>query len=472
MRLGWIAEGTYHQQTADGATPHVVPFLIELAADPESPDRSRLLSFLAELVGSDAIDPVPDQEAADRQLAAKVRKYEAQPDSPARFYMAQWRACQVAAWDGADALLSLLADRDPGVRAIAGLAVSLLIKQGGPVLPADAPARVARRLREAIGGEDDPLSRFGHVMALGTAASRYPEARGWLRAIEAEASLDDASGLAAALRLVDLGEPFDAAASRRFVERALRFDAVAGRTLPWWSGPSFHAEPGILRRGRGGPPAAVRPARGPAPRAAGARAGTCGRWPGGRAGQRDPADGRSARWGGRGERIPDHRGRAGRGRGRAAGGGRGRGGPDHRGAVRVRVAGGHRDPQTSRCRAPLAGGQRARGARYGRGRAPGGRAGGHRPAGTRTLGLQGPGPGLPEPSPLRRRSRGAVLAAPASLARGAGRAARSSRCADRSGRASSRSHRSRRPRNWPGGWSTGSRPRPWWRSSIRIGAGR
>ncbi len=121
--LGWIAAGTYHQQTADEATPHVVPFLIELAADPDSPDRSRLLSFLAELVGSDSIDPVPDQEAADRQVAAKVREYEAQPDNPARFYMAQWRACQVAAWDGANALLSLLADRNPDVRATAGLAL-------------------------------------------------------------------------------------------------------------------------------------------------------------------------------------------------------------------------------------------------------------------------------------------------------------------------------------------------------------
>lgn len=39
--LFWIAEGTYHQQTADEATPRVVPFLIELAADPTTPDRVR-----------------------------------------------------------------------------------------------------------------------------------------------------------------------------------------------------------------------------------------------------------------------------------------------------------------------------------------------------------------------------------------------------------------------------------------------
>jgi HEAT repeat protein len=244
--LGWIVGGTYHQQTADEATPHVVPFLIELAADPTTPDRSRLLSFLAELVGRECIDPVADQEAADRQREAQIRKYEAQPDSPVRFYPSQWRACQSAAWCGADTLSRLLDDRDPGVRATAGLVLALLIKEGSAVLPADAPQRVALRLRDAISREDDPVSRVGHVMALGTVASRYPEARGWLRAIETAADIADPAGLSAALRLIDLGEPFDEADSRRFIDRACRFDPVAYRTLPWWSAPSFLAEPESL----------------------------------------------------------------------------------------------------------------------------------------------------------------------------------------------------------------------------------
>lgn len=241
--LDWIHGGTYHQQTADEATPHVVPFLIELARDPATPDRSRLLTFLAELMSSESIDPVADQVAADRARAARIRAYESLPYGSVSFYQAQWRACQAAAWEGADVLLGLLEDGDPRVRAAAGLVLALLVKDGNAAAPPDAPD-VVGRLREAVGREGDPVVRAGQVMALGTAASRHPEARGWLREIEAAADVDDPAGLAAALRLIDLGEPFDESAAVRFVERVLRFDAVAGRVLPWWSAPDSSREPG------------------------------------------------------------------------------------------------------------------------------------------------------------------------------------------------------------------------------------
>jgi hypothetical protein len=39
-----IEGGTFHQETADEATLHVVPFLIELAGDPATPDRTRLVT--------------------------------------------------------------------------------------------------------------------------------------------------------------------------------------------------------------------------------------------------------------------------------------------------------------------------------------------------------------------------------------------------------------------------------------------
>jgi HEAT repeat protein len=241
--LGWIHGGTFHQQTADEATPHVVPFLIELAGDPATPDRHRLLHFLAELMIAGSIDPVADQEADDRARAAQIREYEAWPHGSVTFYQAQWRACQAAAWNGADVLLGLLDDGDPRVRAAAGLVLALLVKDGNAVAPPEAPG-VVGRLREAVGGEADPIVRAGQVMAMGTAASRHPEARGWLREIEAAAELGDPAGLAAGLRLIDLGEAFDEAAAHRFVGRILRFDAVACRVLPWWSEPDSFEEPG------------------------------------------------------------------------------------------------------------------------------------------------------------------------------------------------------------------------------------
>lgn len=241
--LSWIEGGTFHQQTADEATPHLVPFLIELVGDPATPDRLPLLDFLVQLVGSDSVDPVPDQEAADGRRADELRKHESWPDSPVSFYQANWRACQAAAWKEANILLGLLDDGDPRVRADAGLLLALLLKDGNAVAPAGAPP-ISERLRDAVGRERDPLVRAGQVLALGTAAARHPEARGWLRAIEAAAELDDPAGLAAAFRLIDLGEPLDEAAARRFVERALRFDAVAAGVQPSWSRSSCYDEPG------------------------------------------------------------------------------------------------------------------------------------------------------------------------------------------------------------------------------------
>src|SRR5262245_38328218 len=105
--------------------------------------------------------------------------------------------------------MGLLGDGDPRVRATSGLLRALLARAGVHVLPSEAPASVAGRLRDAVAREGDPVVRFGQVMALGTAVSRLPDGRGWLRSIETGADLDDAAGLAAALRLIDLGETFD-----------------------------------------------------------------------------------------------------------------------------------------------------------------------------------------------------------------------------------------------------------------------
>ncbi|MHB1560932.1 MAG: HEAT repeat domain-containing protein [Isosphaeraceae bacterium] len=234
-----IADGIHHQQTADEATRHVVPFLIELTADSATPDRSRLLAFVAALVGSDSPDPVADQQADDRRIEKKIREYEAMPDSPTSFYQARWRDCQTAAWGEANVLFRLLEDCEAEVRVNAGLLLAVLVKDGAAVLPAEAPGLVAARLREAIADEADPVVRVGQVLALGTAASRFREARGWLRTIEEHAAPHEPAGLAAALRLIDLGEPLDEPAARRFVDRAVRFDAVACRALPWWSGPGL-----------------------------------------------------------------------------------------------------------------------------------------------------------------------------------------------------------------------------------------
>jgi HEAT repeat protein len=244
--LDWIYEGTYHQQTADEATPHVVPFLIELAADPAVPDRSRLLTFVAQVVGLETIYPIVDREDEDRedeyqededQGAAEIVADEALPNNSESVHQNHWQACQAAAWRDADVLFGLLDDRDPDVRVAAGLVLAVLVQDGIAVLPAEAPAQIAGRLREAISRETDPVVRVGHFLGLGAMASQHSESRDWLRTTEAAADLDDPAGLAAAICVIDLGEPLDETGSQRFVERTLRFDPVAYQSLPWWFNP-------------------------------------------------------------------------------------------------------------------------------------------------------------------------------------------------------------------------------------------
>jgi hypothetical protein len=61
--LCWLEGLTFCLEEINEATSHVIPFLIELAASPETPDRPPLLLFLARLVGSDRVDPEPDPGA-------------------------------------------------------------------------------------------------------------------------------------------------------------------------------------------------------------------------------------------------------------------------------------------------------------------------------------------------------------------------------------------------------------------------
>ncbi len=187
-------------------------------------------------------------------------------------------------------MLGLLEDGDRDVRATAGLVLAVLVKDGAAALPAEAPARAAARIRAAIAAEADPAARLGQVLALGTAASRFPEARGWLRAIEAKADLGDPAGLAAALRLIDLGEPFDEADARpvrrpggaarrgRLPDAAVVVAALVVRGA------------GFLRQRRDGRAAPLHPTRQEPPLAAVGRRGAGRDRTPGRAGRRHPAD--------------------------------------------------------------------------------------------------------------------------------------------------------------------------------------
>ena len=70
--LDLLEGGTFHQSGPDEATPYVVRFLIELAASPATPDRPRLLIYVANFLDPFSIDPDIDAEVADGDQPSRI----------------------------------------------------------------------------------------------------------------------------------------------------------------------------------------------------------------------------------------------------------------------------------------------------------------------------------------------------------------------------------------------------------------
>jgi HEAT repeat protein len=245
--LDWLDGGVFHQQGADEATPQVIPFLIELAAEPTVPDRYQLLRFLAKLIGQrshclflEIAEDIP-QPAREEPVAGWVLDYELMTlGVPLEMSQAPERACRANTWRDVAILERLLDDDDPEIRIAAGYVLAALITGANPAGPADPPemtTRVVRRLGEAALREPDSRVQASHVFALGFAAPVHAEARDRLQAVETESGPGGAFGplaeVAAWLRRLALGEALDAESGRRLAEQVLQVDLVAYLHLPW-----------------------------------------------------------------------------------------------------------------------------------------------------------------------------------------------------------------------------------------------
>jgi HEAT repeat protein len=261
LALGWLDEGVFHQQGADEATPQVIPFLIELAAEPSVPDRYRLLRFLAKLIGQrshclflEIAEDIP-QPARHEPVQGWVLDYELMTlGVPLELSRAPERACRANAWQDVAILERLLDDHDPEIRIAAGYVLAALLTGADSAGPADPPemtARVVRRLSEAALREPVPRVQASHVFALGTLAPVHAEARDRLLAVAAQSGPGGPFGpmaaVAAWLRRIALGESLDAESSRRLVEQVLRLDPVAYLDLPWCQGPDDLDDDSSLR---------------------------------------------------------------------------------------------------------------------------------------------------------------------------------------------------------------------------------
>ncbi len=141
-----------HQGDVHDSTIACVPFLYVLAADPAVGDRGELIDLLVDIGDRDPYDEDEDEDQDDEATIA-------------------WRAMCRKAGDavraGADVLLSLVDDADPGVRRAAPFALALFHGDG---------ARVVSTLRERLSSERDAPARLALVDAVEAVVRRHPEA--------------------------------------------------------------------------------------------------------------------------------------------------------------------------------------------------------------------------------------------------------------------------------------------------------
>ncbi|MEU0102100.1 HEAT repeat domain-containing protein [Streptomyces sp. NPDC006267] len=137
----------HHQGDVYACTLACIPFLFELAVDPEVQDRGSVVELLTSIGGFD-LDEDDEAEIDEDEI-----------EGAANYAMA---AAAVTA--GAEVFFELIADEDPGVRLAAPLALATLHRH---------PVRVLALLRERLPVEPDEEVRLALVEAAGRVALRH-----------------------------------------------------------------------------------------------------------------------------------------------------------------------------------------------------------------------------------------------------------------------------------------------------------
>ncbi|MYR96902.1 MULTISPECIES: PBS lyase, partial [unclassified Streptomyces] len=137
----------HHQGDVYACTLACIPFLFELAVDPEVQDRGSVVELLTSIGGFD-LDEDDEDEIDEDEI-----------EGAANYAMA---AAAVTA--GAGVFFELIADEDPGVRLAAPLALATLHRH---------PVRVLELLRERLPVEPDEEVRLALVEAAGRVALRH-----------------------------------------------------------------------------------------------------------------------------------------------------------------------------------------------------------------------------------------------------------------------------------------------------------
>lgn len=226
--IDYLYMGICHQAcTIFEATAPAVPFLIELAGHPKVKDRHRIVTLLGRIVCADGYcrGQGHDGDENDPEYLAALEKE------------AIWvRETRQNAWRGLETYLDALKSTDVEERIAAVFVLAVLLDAAEYVpdeMATQDPRRVAlEALVEQLSREKNESARANLVMALGT-IDEVPRTRE-LIVEEFTRTKSPAVRLAAALRLVDLGEPVPTGVGETVLDAVLdpRAHAELGE-LPW-----------------------------------------------------------------------------------------------------------------------------------------------------------------------------------------------------------------------------------------------
>jgi len=150
--LGALYGALYHQGSLYSSTPYAVPFLVRIATSPTTPGRDEVLVYLATLTHRERWFAIPRPEPLGPREAAAPESL-ARADEQGRL----WDATCAAIAREAEALVALLEDRSPRVRAAAAFVLGCLPEARTSLQPS---------LRVAIARERKDRVRATMILAL------------------------------------------------------------------------------------------------------------------------------------------------------------------------------------------------------------------------------------------------------------------------------------------------------------------
>lgn len=217
--LGYISENLFHQGTHYPVNEFAIPFLLEVAAAPEVPDRIPLYRLLQAMLGSQSIPMSPRQRKEHQAYERRAYPYlfdkrgKKKKDSDSSHWGALSDKSSKAAWKCRKLLLDVIRSNQPAVarcEAVRLLAEMARSSHGKPWVKARDEAKLAECFRRQAVADSDLAVQASCALALGLMRDE-PTAAAAVAAVFAKSkAVPVRTAAAAAWSLMPLAVPTEA----------------------------------------------------------------------------------------------------------------------------------------------------------------------------------------------------------------------------------------------------------------------